>query len=203
MTRVRQLKLFLHILIGIMLAELNELRRFQEELEEKLEPGPRAEPRDRTKTPGTPGEGLRALDDAKLIEIKELLKEAYRPGHRQYLVLYLSGWLAKARVHPLSAVKLAKMLYEETRDKDPLKTRLSAVVYSYKKAGIDIDKFAAEIESETGVKPYGLEKEIREDIERVSGKSGIQEILESALEEERALDPRPSSRIFLGSECLL
>ena len=128
---------------------------------------------------------LRELSDSEVIKIKELLKEAYRPGNRQYLVMYLSGWLAKARISPVSAIKLVKMLYEETGDTDSLKTRLGAVVYSYKKTGINVDQYAKEIEEVAGVTPYGLEKEISE--EQVKGKSGLQEILEDALGEERAL----------------
>lgn len=129
--------------------------------------------------------GLRELSDSEILRIADTLKDAYKPGFRQFLVLYLSGWLAKARVSPLSAVKLVKTLYESTGDTDPLKTRLSAVVYSYKKAGVNVDEYASSIEAITGVKPYGLEREIYE--ENVKGRTGLQEILESTLGEERAL----------------
>jgi len=157
-----------------------------EELEDTLsKPGLEAPiPREAHEKP-IPRE-LRELEDSSLLRLKELLKDAYRPGNRQNLVLYLSGWMAKAGVNPLSTVKLVKMLYEEAGDQDPLKTRLSAVVYSYKKLGIDIDQYAGEIEELTGVKPYGLEREIEE--KEVKGKSGLQEVLEEALGEERALD---------------
>lgn len=128
---------------------------------------------------------LRELTDTEVLKIVDLLKEAYRPGFRQFICLYLSGWLAKAEVSPLSAVKIIKHLYDSSEDKDLLKTRLSAVVYSYKKAGIDVDAYASEIEELTGVKPYGLEREIDE--ENVKGRSGLQEVLEQALGEERAL----------------
>ena len=59
---------------------------------------------------------LRELADSELLKLKELLIDAYKPGSRQLLLLYLSGWFAKARVSPLSIVKLAKMLYDETND---------------------------------------------------------------------------------------
>ncbi|MEM4592524.1 MAG: hypothetical protein QW196_03915, partial [Sulfolobales archaeon] len=130
-------------------------------------------------------QGLRELSDSEILKITDLLRDAYKPGYRQSLLLYLSGWLAKARVSPLSAVKLVKHLYDSTNDSDPLKTRLSAVVYSYKKAGVNVDEYASEIESLTGVKPYGLEREISE--EDVKGKTGLQEILEAILGEDRAL----------------
>ena len=138
-----------------------------------------------TKGENVTEDGLTVLDDAKLIEIKEQLKDAYRPGYRQFLILYLAGWLAQAKVHPLSAIKLAKMLYESSKDEDPLKTRLAGVIYTYKKAGIDVDKYAKEIEELTGVKPYGIEKEINPG--GIKGFNGVQEILEQTLGEERAL----------------
>lgn len=134
----------------------------------------------------TSGKGrLRELGDADVLRIVELLRDAYRPGCRQSLLLYLSGWLAKAGVSPTSAIKIAKALYESNNDGDPLKTRLSAIVYSYKKAGVSMDAYAEEIEALTGVRPYGLEGEIRED--EVKGKSGLQEVLEDVIGEERAL----------------
>jgi len=159
-----------------------------EELEAKVS-------RPRVGGSGRPGE-LRELEDSKLLRLKELLREAYKPGYRQYLILYLSGWMAKAGINPLSTVKLVKMLYEETGDQDPLKTRLSAVVYSYKKAGIDIDQYAGEIEELTGVKPYGLEREIDEAL--VKGRTGLQEILEDTLGEERALEAVREIEEILG-----
>lgn len=128
---------------------------------------------------------FRELSDSEILRIVDLLKDAYKPGHRQFLLLYLSGWLAKARVSPISAVKIVKHLYESTGDTDPIKTRLSAVVYSYKKAGINVDEYANDIEDLTGVKPYGIERDISE--ESVRGITGIQEILEGTLGEERAL----------------
>ncbi|MEM1523238.1 MAG: hypothetical protein QXU69_09430 [Thermofilaceae archaeon] len=132
------------------------------------------------------GRPLRELSDAEILKIVELLKEAYKPGYRQFIALYLSGWLAKARVSPISAVKILKILYESTQDGDPLKTRLSAVIYSYKKAGIDVDAYTSEIERLTGVRPYGLESEMDE--VAVKGKSGLQEILEATIGEEKAVE---------------
>ncbi|MEM4535455.1 MAG: hypothetical protein QW764_05380, partial [Desulfurococcaceae archaeon] len=134
-------------------------------------------------TPRT--QALRELTDTEILRIVDLLKEAYKPGFRQFLVLYISGWLAKARVSPISAVKIVQHLRESTGDTDSPKTRLSAVVYSYKKAGIDVDAYSSDIEALTGVKPYGLEREISE--EAVKGKTGLQEILEAVLGEDRAL----------------
>jgi hypothetical protein len=133
----------------------------------------------------TPREGLRKLSDSDMLRVKELLREAYRPGSRQFIWLFLSGWAAKAGVDPISVAKILKMLYEETGDTDPLKTRASAIVYSYKKAGVDLAPYASQFEELFGVKPYGLEREISE--EEVKGKTGLQEILEEVLGEEGAL----------------
>ena len=129
---------------------------------------------------------LRELNDGEILEVKNLLKEAYIPGSRQYIWLFLSGWGARARINPISIARILKMLYDECGDNDPLRTRASAIVYSYKKAGVDIDKYVSEFENVLGVKPYGLEKEVSED--QIKGKTGLQEILEDVLGEERALD---------------
>ncbi len=128
---------------------------------------------------------LRELTDSEIIKVKELLKPAYKAGNRQHIWLFLSGWAAKAGISPISVARILKMLYEETGDTDPVKTRASALVYSYRKAGIDLTPYASGLEELFGVKPYGLENEISE--EEVKGKNGLQEILESALKEEEAL----------------
>jgi hypothetical protein len=134
------------------------------------------------------GEGprLRELSDSDILRIKDLIKDAYRPGVRQYLWLFLSGWAAKAGISPISTARILKMLYEETGDTDPVKTRASALVYSYRKAGIDLTPYAGRLEELFGVRPYGLEREINE--EEIKGKTGLQEILEAQLGEERALE---------------
>jgi phage/plasmid-associated DNA primase/DNA-directed RNA polymerase subunit RPC12/RpoP len=124
---------------------------------------------------------LRELADSEIIKVKELLKPAYKPGARQHIWLFLSGWAAKAGISPISVARILKMLYEETGDADPVKTRAAALVCSYRKAGIDLTPYASGLEELFGVKPYGLENEISE--EEVKGKSGLQEILESALKE--------------------
>jgi len=129
---------------------------------------------------------LKTLSDSEIIELKELLREVYKPGIRQYIWLFLSGWAAKANISPVSIAKVLKMLYEETGDTDSLKTRAAALVYSYKKMGVDLSPYYQELEEIFGVKPYGLEKEISE--EQVKGKTGLQEIIEDIVSEERALE---------------
>jgi hypothetical protein len=86
----------------------------------------------------------------------------------------------------VSVAKILKMLYESCNDTDSLKTRASAIVYSYKKAGINLEPYARQLEELLGVRPYGLEGEVRE--EEIKGVSGLQEVLESVVGEERALE---------------
>jgi DNA-directed RNA polymerase subunit RPC12/RpoP len=130
---------------------------------------------------------LRELSDSDILRIKDLLKPAYEPGARQFIWLYLSGWSAKAGVAPTSVAKILKILYEETGDTDPIKTRASAIVYSYKKAGIDLTPYAEQLKQVLGIDNiYGLEREISE--KEVKGKTGLQEILEQSLGEEKALE---------------
>lgn len=129
---------------------------------------------------------LRELGEAEILAVINALKGAYAPGARQHIWLYLSGWGARAGISPISIARILKSLYDEKGDEDPIKMRAGAIVYSYKKAGVDLEPYAEEMEKILGVRPYGLEREIRED--DVKGRSGVQEILENALGEERALE---------------
>jgi hypothetical protein len=135
---------------------------------------------------GAPPNKLRELNDSDILEIKEALAGAYVKGVRQFIWLFLSGWAAKAGISPVSVAKILKMLYESCNDTDSLKTRASAIVYSYKKAGVDLEPYARQLEELLGVRPYGLESEVRE--EEIKGVSGLQEVLESVVGEERALE---------------
>jgi hypothetical protein len=132
------------------------------------------------------GRRLRELQPHEILEIVDALLPAYKPGVRQYIWLFLSGWGAKAGISPVSIAEVLKALYDRTGDNDSIKTRASAIVYSYKKAGVSLEPYARRLEEILGVKPYGLEGEVRE--EEVKGKSGLQEVLEEILGEERAVD---------------
>ena len=138
----------------------------------------------------------RLLTDAQLIKLKELVKDAYKPGDRQNLAMFLSGWMAEAKIHPMQSMRLIRMLHDEMKDTDPLQKRLGAVVYSYKKVGFDIDSLAEEIEKEFGVRPEGLGSEVEE--EKVKGISGVLEILEKYYGRERALDTVRQIQEILG-----
>jgi len=130
---------------------------------------------------------LKELEDWKLIMIKELLKEVYKPGNRQKLLTFLAGWAGKAGIHPLSMIKLTKLLHDETGDEEPLRERAAATIYTYKKLKIDVDQYADEIKQILGDNYiYGLGKTVND--KETKGKGGLLEVFEETLGEERALD---------------
>ena len=136
---------------------------------------------------------FRLLSDNELLEIKEAIKEAWVEGQRQYLALFLSGWFAKARVHPISVAKLFRVIAEERSDEE-LEERLSTIYYSYRKAyGTikeleELDRVIEDWRNE-GVLRRSVSRAISKELEeRVKGKSGVQEILEQTVGEERALE---------------
>jgi hypothetical protein len=158
------------------LKQLLEELRPRSKLEEHIEVEARPEGAQR----------LRELQSHDILEIVDALLPAYKPGVRQHIWLFLSGWAAKAKISPVSVAEILKTLYDRTRDSDSIKTRASAIVYSCRKAGISLEPYVKRLEEVLGVKPYGLEGEIKE--EEVKGKSGLQEVLEEVLGEERAID---------------
>ncbi len=111
--------------------------------------------------------------------LASILREIYKKGNRQYVWLYFSGWCAKGRIHPLSCLKVLYKLYVNTQNEENIKTRVSAIVYSYYKAGIAVNK--KDFISIIGVEPYGpteksyeFENLIKE--AELKGKSGLFEI---------------------------
>ncbi len=137
--------------------------------------------------------GFRRLGDNEILRIKELLKDAWVEGQRQFLALFMSGWFAKARIHPVDAARLFRLLAEERGD-DELEDRLSTIYYSYRKLYGDIpelgelDELIEEWRAQGVIRRSVSRGVSRELEERVKGKSGVQEILEASLGEERALE---------------
>jgi len=126
---------------------------------------------------------LRELSDGEILEIKELLKEAYREGNRQSLWMYLSGWGAKAGIKAESIAKILKMLYDEKDDGD-IRQRASAIIHSYSKSNLRVD-----LQKLSKVLNVDLHLHIPEGGGgKVRGKSGLLEILEETYSEERALE---------------
>jgi len=159
--------------------ELKEILVELGERKEEKERQPQGEVRDAGK--------LRELSDSEILRIKELLKPVYKSGYRQHIWLYLSGWAAKAGINPVSVAKALKMLYEETHDEDDIKTRGSALCYSYGKAGVKLEEYSEALKGILGGEPYGLANSFN--LESVKGYTGIQEVLEKILgEEQKALE---------------
>mgnify|MGYP001772573099 CR=1 FL=1 len=127
--------------------------------------------------------GFKVLTDLDLSKIKDLIKPCYRKGYRNQLCLFLSGYMAKAKVHPLQAVKVIKALHTETHDEEALANRCKPIVYSYAKAGYDLTQFREEMEKECGGSLSGWEA-----TGGVKGITGIQEICEEILGENKALN---------------
>jgi hypothetical protein len=124
--------------------------------------------------------GRRDLSESDVRRIVELLKPAYRPGRRQNITLYLSGWLAKAGVPPETAAKIVQLLHAETSDEDPLGQRLGAVVCTYQLAGVADAK--ARVETAAGARASGCGERENE----IKGRSGLEKELVSVLGEEEA-----------------
>jgi len=122
----------------------------------------------------------RDLSESDVRRVVELLKPAYRPGHRQNIALYLSGWLAKAGVPPETATKIVQLLHVETNDEDPLGQRLGAVVCTYQLAGVADAK--ARVEAAVGARASNCGE--REN--NIMGKLGLERELAAALGEDAA-----------------
>ena len=126
---------------------------------------------------------LRLLKDSEILKVKELLKIIYKPGQRQLLSLYLAGWSAHSKIHPVSIAQIIKMLHDETNDDDKLEQRLSTIPYTYKKAMVwneQVEKEFLTWLNLIGVeKIYGLSSHIAE--EAVKGRGGIYELLVQTL----------------------
>jgi len=76
-----------------------------------------------------------------------------------------------------------------------LRARAGAIIYSYKKAGIEVSRYESAFEGLFGEKPYGLEREVSE--EQVKGETGIQERLEQSLGEESSRGHQGTGGDFL------
>ena len=95
-------------------------------------------------------EELRTLFDSEIFTIEDQVVYSYKVD-KQKIWFCLSEWLAKAKVSPISAAKILKILYENSKDKDPISERVKIIVHSYRKAGIDIEPYKKEFEEALGV----------------------------------------------------
>jgi hypothetical protein len=126
--------------------------------------------------------GVRELSEAELEELYSILRPFYEPGHRHDMVKGLSGLAAKLGVHYISIVKLAAQLHRETNDERALNDRIAAIVYTYARAGWQVDKkLIAEI---VGFTPRGPSEP--QQGYRVKGSGLLLEVFEAKKSEEEA-----------------
>ena len=103
----------------------------------------------------------RDLRESEILEIVNLLRQIYKVGYRDLVVLYTTGWLRKAGVSYETARKIVELLAESDEE--------------YDKRIYVLDR------------TYGL-KGTQPTTEDLKGKMGLQEIAETILGEERALN---------------
>ncbi len=132
-----------------------------------------------------PPQRLRELSADEVRAVYDAVKDAYRPGYRQVLMLYLAGWGAKAGVHPASIARVLKLLHESSGDDDPIPQRASSIAYSYAKAGVWSEELRKSVEEVLGSRIYSP---AGQQPEEVKGRTGLEELLTQALGEEVALE---------------
>lgn len=103
----------------------------------------------------------RRLDESLILRIVEALRPAYREGFRDLIVFYLAGWLRKAGVDHESARKVVELLAEGDEERE---SRLYVVDRTY------------------GLRGHPPSEE------EMKGKTGLQEVLEEAVGEGKALE---------------
>ena len=89
------------------------------------------------------------IADYDLSTITEMLVPFYKEASlsdKQKMWFCLSMWLAEAKVSPISTAIILRVLYEYTKDKDPIIKLVAPFIYGYKKAGVDIEPYKKGIE---------------------------------------------------------
>ena len=146
-------------------------------------------------TPTKPAEAmLIRLGGGTVIKIAGALIDGYKPGKRQEYALAIAGWLGRLGVDSVSVAMILKELHDKTNDEDPLKERISTIVYTFVKLGLPID-FEG-IKQATGVEPPKLgdayykeleEKYEKEEVIKITGSNKVKELLvKGGLSEEEA-----------------
>ena len=125
---------------------------------------------------------FRELSDTEILKIADLLKPAYKKGNRELLVgLYLSAWCYRKRISKESVIKIAKILAENDQNEDreeKLQRILKQIDYHYSRRYEDyLERTGKELKS----------------------RSGIQEILENTLGEQKALEVLEQLQTILGA----
>jgi len=160
----------------------NEILKTIEEIGGKRKREKKEETREKEVSPIKQVTNFRTLNEEEISKVIGLAKKGYKKGYRNQLCLFLSGWLAEAKIHPLQAIRVIKALHDSENDEEPLVNRCKPIVYSYAKAGYDLTEFKEDMERECGGTLSGWEA-----TGGVKGVTGIQEILENLYDEKEAL----------------
>ncbi|MFP3316517.1 MAG: bifunctional DNA primase/polymerase, partial [Caldivirga sp.] len=127
------------------------------------------------------------LDSATIVKIAGALIDGYKQGQRQKYALAIAGWFGMLGVDSVSVALLIKELHEKTGDEEPLKERLSTIVYTYIKLGLPVD--IEGIKAATGVelpKPgdayyRALEEKLKQEgVLKITGANTVKELLVNA-----------------------
>jgi phage/plasmid-associated DNA primase len=127
------------------------------------------------------------LDNATIVKIAGALIDGYKQGQRQKYALAIAGWFGMLGVDSVSVALLIKELHEKTGDEEPLKERLSTIVYTYIKLGLPVD--IEGIKAATGVelpKPgdayyRALEEKLKQEgVLKITGANTVKELLVNA-----------------------
>jgi len=125
---------------------------------------------------------FRELSDTEILKIADLLKPAYKKGNRELLVgLYLAAWCYRKRISKESVIKIAKILAENDQNEDreeKLKRIIRQIEYHYSKR---------------------YEEYLERTGKELKSRSGIQEILENTLGEQKALEILEQLQTILGA----
>jgi len=124
--------------------------------------------------------GIKTLNEAHIIEIKTLLKPAYRKGFRQLIWIFLSHWAAKAKIDPGNIATILKLLHAETQDEEDLRYRASALIYAYRKEKFVMEFFMNDLEQTLGLKLSEIPTNTINEQE-IKTISGLRDILYKAL----------------------
>jgi len=114
----------------------------------------------------------RDLKDEECLKIYTLLSDAYKPGYRDLIILFLTGWLRRANISYKSARRVVELL---AKDDEELESRIYVLDRTYGLRGNPPTK------------------------EELKGKSGLLEVLTDIIGEEKALEVIKELENILGT----
>lgn len=124
----------------------------------------------------------RELTDDQILKVIEVFKKhnLYVEGYRDYIHLYLQGWLLKLRYAPDSIKELSRRLADEFNDEE-LEHRVKLVDYQVKwlLSGKPLDKQDIEV-----LKQLGIRSQLVEQGRTIGGKAKLIEVFAQILREQ-------------------